>query len=241
MNEETIEKMKNMKLFGMLRAFDTLNDSNNTDNLSSDEHLAFLIDAEWDDRYNRKLNRLLKAAKFRYKSAIEQVNFKESRNLNKSKFLRLANCDWIKKNESIIITGPTGVGKSYLACSLGHRACTNSYKVLYFNCMKLFSKLKFSKADGTYEKEINKIKNQNLIILDDFGLHVLDAVSRLILLEIFEDRHGLQSTIMTSQLPTSRWHAVIGDQTIADAICDRIVHNSHKINLKGDSLRKKGK
>jgi len=179
MNEETIEKMRNMKLFGMLRAFDTLNDTNNGNNLSPDELLAFMIDAEWDDRYNRKLNRLLKTAKFRYKATIEQVDFKENRNLNKNKFLRLVNCDWIKKSESIIITGPTGVGKSYLACSLGQRACTNSYKVLYFNCMKLFSKLKFSKADGTYEKEINKIKNQNLIILDDFGLHVLDAVSRM--------------------------------------------------------------
>ena len=237
-NQGTIDKLREMRLHGMLRAFRETFESGMKDNFTPDEILAHLVDAEWDDRYNRKLDRLLKLAKFRYKASFEQIDFRASRNINKNKILRFSNCDWITKGESIIITGATGVGKSYMACSLGHQACLNMYKVMYFNSIKLFSMLKYAKADGTYFKEISKIQKQDLIILDDFGLKHLDSDSRLTMLEIMEDRHGEKSTIITSQLPIKKWHDVIGDPTIADAICDRLVHSSHKIDLKGDNMRK---
>lgn len=237
-NQGTIEKMNTMRLHGMTRAFQLTMDTGVKNDFTPDEMVAHLIDAEWDERYNRKLSRLLKAAKFRYQANIEQIDFRASRNLDKNNLLRFSNCGWIKKGESIIITGATGVGKSFIASALGHQACLNGNRVFYFNSMKLFSVLKFAKADGTYFKEMSKIQKQDLIILDDFGLKPLDSDSRLIMLEIIEDRHGAKSTLITSQLPVKKWFDVIGDPTIADAICDRLVHSSHKINLKGESMRK---
>ena len=236
--QATKEKMNTMKLHGMIRAYDTLFDSKQDDELSIDEALAFLIDAEWDDRYNRKLSRLLSQAKFRYPAALSEIDFSKARNIDKGKILRFSFSEWIKKGESIIITGATGVGKSFLASALGHQACINTYKVMYFNSIKLFSFLLAAKGDGTFVKEMNKINKQDLIIIDDFGLQVLDGFARIAFLEILEDRHGLKSIIITSQLPINKWHEVIADNTIADAICDRLIHSSHKINLKGDTMRK---
>lgn len=236
-NQATIEKMKHMKFHGMARAFRTLMETGKGNDLTPDETVAFLIDAEWDDRYNRKLDRLLKTAKFRYKACFEQIAFYPSRNINKNNIMRLSTCDWIKKGVSIIITGATGTGKSYIACAFGRQACINGFKVLYFSCLKLFSILKYAKADGSYVTHMKKINKHDLIILDDFGMEPLDSQCRLILLEILEDRHGERSTIITSQLPVNKWHALIGDATIADAICDRLIHSSQKINLKGESMR----
>lgn len=236
-NEGTLEKMNKMKFNGMARAFKLLLETR-TNDLTADEVTAHLVDAEWDDRYNRKLARLCKTAKFRHQAFIEQVDFVFPRKLNKNEFLRAASCDWIKKGGSIIITGPTGVGKSFLACALGNQACREGYKTLYFNCLKLFSQMKLAKADGSYFKEINKIQKQDLIILDDFGLKPLDIHDRLFLLEILEDRCALKSTLFTSQVPVSKWHQLIGDATIADAICDRVIHASVRIELDGDSMRK---
>lgn len=237
-NQATIQKMEEMRLSGMLRAFRASFDAGMQDSFTADEMVAHLIDAEWEDRYNRRFERLLKNARFRYQASMEQIDYKASRNIEKNKMLRFSNCDWIKKGESIIISGATGVGKSFLACALGHQACIQKFKVSYYNCLKLFSVLKYAKADGSYHKEMKKIQKQDLIILDDFGLKPLDADSRLILLEILEDRHGEKSTIITSQIPINKWFEIIGEPTIADAICDRLVHNSHKINIKGDSMRK---
>lgn len=237
-NEATTDKMKQMKLFGMLNAFRTTMESNFVDNFTSDELIAHLIDAEWEDRYNRKLTRLLKAAHFRYQATVERIDFQQPRGLDKNLLLRLSGCDWIDKRENVLLTGATGVGKSFLACALGHQACLNQYNVLYFNARKLFSKLKYAKADGTYAKELKKIQRQNLIILDDFGLHPIDEMSKLILLELLEDRYGENSTIITSQFPTKKWYDIIANPTIADAILDRLVHNSYQIELKGESMRK---
>lgn len=189
-NEATFDKMQQMKLFGMLNAFRTTIESNFADNFTSDELIAHLIDAEWEDRYNRKLARLLKAARLRYQATFERIDFQQPRGLDKNLLLRLSTCEWINKRENVLITGATGVGKSFLACALGHQACLNQHKVLYFNSRKLFSKLKYAKADGTYVKELNKIQRQNLVILDDFGLHPVDEISKLILLELLEDRYG---------------------------------------------------
>lgn len=239
MNDQTIEKMKTMKLYGMLRAFRASLESENADKWTTDQLISLLIDSEWDERYNRKLNRTVKNARFRYKASVEQINFDTARDLNKNHVLRLADCDFIDKKENVFITGSTGIGKSYIASALGHQACSLGYRVLYEHTQKLFARLKMSKADGTYLKEITKMEKQQLLIIDDFGIQPLDQQSRTILMEIIEDRHGKGSTIFTSQVPVIKWHEVIGEQTIADAILDRIIHDAHRLELRGESMRKK--
>ena len=239
MNDQTMEKMKTMKLHGMVRAFCTSLESGNAEKWTADELLSLLIDSEWDERYNRKLNRNVKNARFRYRAAVEQINFDTPRDLNKNFLLRLADCDFISKRENVFITGSTGIGKSYIASALGHQACSLGYKVLYEHTSKLFARLKMGKADGTYLKEITRMEKQELLIIDDFGIQPLDQQSRTMLMEIIEDRHGKASTIFTSQVPVNKWHEVIGEQTIADAILDRIIHDAHRLELKGESMRKK--
>lgn len=238
MNTKTLEQMKQMRMSGMHRAFES---SLQPDSIkySSDELLAYLLQSEWDDRYNRKIDRLVRNAKFRYQAAIEHIDFSESRNVDRNEVSRLAECQFIKDKKNVIITGSTGVGKSYIASALGHQACSLGYKVLYYNIHKLFTLLKMSKADGSYIKEILKLEKHDLLILDDFGLKTLDHSNRHYFMEIIEDRHGKRSTIIASQLPVDAWHQVIGEQTIADAILDRIVHTAFRVNLKGESMRKK--
>jgi DNA replication protein DnaC len=238
MNAPTLEKMRKMKFFGMLRAFKSTMESKSESNYTADEMVAYLIETEWEDRHNRNIERQLKNARFRYKAAIEDVYYNGDRNIEKNEVHRLAECSFIKKNENIFITGSTGIGKSYLASALGHQACELGFKVLYHNSAKLFGKLKMAKADGSYIKEISKIEKHNLLILDDFGIHPLDAQNRSALMEIIEDRHGKGSIIITSQVPVNKWHDIIGEKTVADAILDRIIHSAHRLELKGESLRK---
>jgi DNA replication protein DnaC len=239
MNTTTLEKMQKMKLLGMLRAFKTSIESGKTESYTPDEMVSSLIDSEWDDRKNRSVERQLKNAKFRYKASIEQFQFKADRNVDKNQIIRFAQGAFISNSENILITGSTGTGKSYIASAIGHQACGAGFKVLYCNCGKLMAKLKMGKADGSYAREIAKIERQNLLILDDFGLQPLDAHGRATLMEIIEDRHGKNSTIVISQVPVNKWYDIIGEQTVADAILDRIVHQSHRIELKGESMRKK--
>lgn len=239
MNDQTIEKMRTMKLYGMVRAFRTSLESGNAEKCTADELLSMLIESEWDERFNRKLNRSVKNARFRYKAAVELINFDEHRVMIKNQVLRLADCAFVDKKENVLITGSTGVGKSYIASAIGHQACSMGYRVLYEHSSKLFARLKSGKADGTYLKEITKIEKQDLLIIDDFGIQPLDQQSRTILMEIIEDRHGKKSTLLTSQVPINQWHEVIGEQTIADAILDRIVHDAQRLQLKGESMRKK--
>jgi DNA replication protein DnaC len=169
------------------------------------------------------------------------LQFEGERNIDKNQLMRFADCLFISKNENILITGSTGIGKSFIATAIGHQACSLGYKVVYHSTPKLLSKLKIAKADGSYIKEIAKIEKQNLLILDDFGIQPFDAAGRAMLMEIIEDRHGKGSVIVTSQLPVSKWYDVIGDSTMADAILDRIIHQAHRIDLKGESLRKRGR
>lgn len=235
---ETVTKMKQMRLLGMVRAFTHTMESGKNESFTPDEMITHLVDSEWDERYNRKLERTVKEARFRYKASIEQISFDDNR-VDKNQILRLADCSFIKRVENIIITGSTGIGKSFLASAIGHQACSLGYKVLYQHSTKLFARLKIAKADGSYLKELSKIEKQHLLLIDDFGIQPLDAQSRSALMEIIEDRHGKSSVIVTSQVPVNQWHDIIGEQTIADAILDRIVHDAHRINMKGESLRKK--
>lgn len=239
MNEQVVKKMKEMKFYGMLRAFETSLESDALNALTKDEMIAHLIDEEWDDRCNRKIARNTHNAKFHYKASIEQISFDTERGVDKNQVMRLAECTFIKNKENVMITGSTGIGKSYIASAIGQQACTLGYRVIYFNATKLFAKLKMAKADGSYIHEIGKIERQQLLILDDFGIQPLDAQSRSALMEIIEDRHEKASTLITSQVPVASWYEVIGEKTIADAIMDRIIHNAHRIELSGESLRKK--
>ena len=236
---QTITKLNQMKLFGMVRAYEMIQSTRQSGNMTDEELIGHIVEAEWDDRQNQRLSRLIKSAKFRYQACIEEIAFTQDRNLDKSSLLRLAGCDYLEKKENIIITGSTGVGKSHIASALGNQACMKGYKTIYCNVGKLLSSLKMKRSDGSYLREIEKLERQDLLILDDFGLAQLDTQNRLDLLEIIEDRHGKKSTIITSQLPVPKWHDVIADSTIADAILDRLVHNAYRIELKGASLRKK--
>ena len=239
MNDTTLEKMKKMKLYGMFRALKTSLESGKKEEYTSDEMVAHIIEAEWDERQNRSIDQKVKNARFRYKAAVEEFHYNQDRNIERNQLMSFAECIFIGKHENILITGSTGIGKSYIASAIGHQACSLGYRVLYHNVSKLFSKLKMAKADGTYAKEIAKIERQHLLILDDFGIQPFDAQSRAALMEIIEDRHGKCSIIITSQVPVSKWHDVIGEKTVADAILDRIIHQAHRLELKGESMRKK--
>jgi DNA replication protein DnaC len=240
MMSETLSKMRQMRLLGMARAFQLTMESGKNEKFTPDEMITHLIESEWDDRYNRRLERSIGQAHFRYKASIEEINFDDNR-VDKNQVLRLADCDFVKRKENIIVTGSTGIGKSFIATAIGHQACSLGYKVLYMHNTKLFGKMKIAKADGSYLRELAKIDRQHLLLIDDFGIQPLDAQSRSVLMEIIEDRHGKSSTIITSQVPVSKWHEVIGEQTIADAILDRIVHDAHRLEMKGESLRRKNR
>jgi DNA replication protein DnaC len=239
MNADTLEKMKRMRLLGMHRAFKSSLESSNTESLTADELVAMLIDSQWDDRHNRTIERSLRNARFRYKATIEQLDYSVERGVDKNQLHRLADGEFIKAKENVLITGPTGTGKSFLASAIGNQACMQGFKVLYANATRLFTQLKIAKADGSSIKELMKIERQDLLILDDFGIQPLDPGSRASLLQILEDRHGKRSTIITSQLPVKQWYDVIGEKTVADAVMDRIVHNAARVELKGESLRRK--
>ncbi|MBN7814707.1 IS21-like element helper ATPase IstB [Algoriphagus pacificus] len=241
MIEQTLEKMRKMKLYGMVRSFKHVTQTPSMDQLTPDELIHLLVENEWDERKNRSMERSLRNARFRYKATIEGLDFHPERMLDKNQLLRLADGGYIKKGENILLTGSTGTGKSYLACALGNQACSQGYKVLYTSTNRLLTHLKMAKADGSSIKEMIKIEKQDILILDDFGIQPLDIQSRMLLMEIIEDRHGKKSTIITSQLPVNAWYEVIGDQTLADAILDRIVHDAHRMELQGESLRKKRK
>jgi DNA replication protein DnaC len=242
MNKESLDKMSRMRLLGMHQAFKaSMETDGNEPPFTNDELVHHLVQSEWDDRQHRSVQRGLKNACFRYNASIEQLDYTGQRGLDKNMVQRLAGCDFIKKGEDLFITGSTGTGKSFLASAIGQQACLMGYKVLYTNTAKLMSHLKMAKADGAHLKELSKIEKQDALILDDFGVQPFDAGSRALLLDIIEDRHGKRSTIITAQVPVKKWHELIGEKTLADAILDRIVHQSIRIELYGESLRKNRK
>jgi len=237
-NNQTIEKLKQMRLSAMAEMHLQHVKNNQFNKVTPDEYLALLADHEWEDRQGKKISRLLIQAGFRQKATIADVSYSENRNLDKNMFNRLGTLDFMKKNENIIITGASGVGKSYLAQALGSQACMMGYKTLYYNTARLLARLKLSKVDGTYIKELTKLAKADLLIIDDFGLQAFDNHAREALMDIIDDRFNKTSTIVSSQIPVSVWYDIIGEGTIADAILDRLVNSSHRIDLKGESLRK---
>ena len=237
MIEATKTKMAEMRLTGMLRAYEALQQTGAHQELTIDEMLSNLVESECSERASRSLTTRISQARLRYPATFEQIKFEGSRKANRTLLLRLGNDEWIQKHENIIITGKTGVGKSFIACALGHRACINERKVMYFSTSKLFAALEQAKADRTHIRLINRLRMQDLIILDDWGIEPIVGESRLRLFEILEDRYGGGSTIIVSQVPVENWHALIKDTTLADAICDRLLHNAHQLKLDGPSGR----
>jgi len=238
LHQETVEKLYAMKLNGMADAFKEQLLQPDLYDLPFEERFTLLVDRQWTWKEDRRMKRLLKNAKLKINGCIEDIDFKTPRGIDKSVILRLANGDWIKRTQNIIITGPTGVGKTYLACAIANRACRMGYSAFYIRAPRLFQELAIARGDGSYPKIIKKLLKTNVLVIDDLGLAPMSATERRDLLEVIEDRHGLASTIVATQLPITSWHENIRDPTIADAILDRLIHNAHKINLKGESMRK---
>ena len=238
MNQETLEKMRQMRLQGMYNAFKTSMESFKTESMTTDQFVAWLVSNEWDDRCNRMIERLIKQASFRYKASLEEVDYSLERGLERNLLERLAELSFVKESRDLFITGSSGTGKSYIATALGYRACQKGMKVLYANTARLMGQLKMAKAKGTILQELKKIERADLLVLDDFGIQPFDAGGRMNLMDIVEDRHGKKSTLITSQVPVKDWYDIIGEKTIADAFLDRIVHQAIRIELHGDSIRK---
>lgn len=237
--QHTVDLLYAMKLNAMAEGFKEQMSQADIHELCFEERFSLLVDRQWNYRENRKIKRLLDGAKLKINACIEDIDFKAPRGLDKSVILRLADCRWIQNAENVIITGPTGGGKTYLACALANKACRMGLPAFYIRIPRLFQELGIAKADGSYAKVMKRLLRTKVLILDDFGLAPLAQAERHDLLEIIEDRYGISSTIVTTQLPTGSWHDAIKDPTIADAILDRIIHNAHKITLKGEeSMRK---
>lgn len=228
-----------MRMYGMHDAFKTSLETTIRETLTVDEFVEMLVTSEWDDRRNRAIARFIQMAGFRYKASVEEIDYSMERGLDRNQMNRLASLDFIREHKDLFITGPTGTGKSYVASAIGYLACQREYRVLYASTGKLMSALKLIKAKGTILAELKRIERADLLILDDFGMQAFDPASRGILLDIIEDRHGKRSTLISSQIPVEEWYERIGEKTIADAVLDRIVHHALRVELLGESLRKR--
>lgn len=234
----TLDKLHALKLTGMAAALEDQSATPDITDLSFEERLGLLVDREMTERDNRRMSSRLRRAKLRHAAILEDIDYRNSRGLDKGLVQSLASCQWVKEHLNVLITGPTGVGKTWLACALAHKACREGYTAQYVRLTRLLRELTIAKGDGQYSKLLTSLAKVDVLILDDWGLMKLSVENRRDLLEVLEDRHGRRSTIATSQLPIEEWHGIIGDATLADAILDRLVHNAYKINLRGESMRK---
>lgn len=239
LNNQTLQTLRTLKLTGMADSLEQqLAQPSTHEELGFEERLALLVDRETTYRYNNKIARLLKAAKLKLQAQPEDIDYRHARDLNKSQFADLLSSQWIHQHHNVLITGPTGCGKTYLGCVLATQACRHGLSVRYFRTSRLLEALSIAHGDGRFPKLVQQLAKTDLLVLDDWGLEKMTLSQRNDLLEIMEDRHGLRSTLITSQLPITQWHKTIGDATLADAILDRLLHNSHKLKLKGESMRK---
>ena len=237
--QPTLEKLQELRFFAMSEAWEQQQKDSELRGLDFDERFGMLVDAEWLSRKNRSLERKLREAKLRLSQAcLEDIDYQAARKLDKSVIRQLSTCAWVADHHNVVITGATGVGKTYLACALAQQACRHGFRALYRRASRLVDELNLARADGTYVRYLARLARVDVLVIDDWGLVRANEDERRYLAEIMDDRHGLKSTIMTSQLPISKWHDHLGDPTIADAICDRIVHNAHRLELKGPSRRK---
>jgi len=235
----TLDKLQTLKFTGMAAALADQMATPDIDELAFEERLGLLVDREITERENRRLTSRLRRAKLRHVAALEDIDYRNPRGLDKGLIQSLAACQWVKEHLNILITGPTGVGKTWLACALAHKACREGHTAQYTRLTRLLRELTIAKGDGSYPKLLANLAKVDVLILDDWGLMKLSAENRRDLLEVLEDRHGRRATVATSQLPIEEWHGVIGDATLADAILDRLVHNAYKIDLRGESMRKR--
>ncbi len=239
LTEPTLEKLAALKLHALARAWQEQQQDAEMAELAFDERLALLVDAEWLDRQNKRLARHLREAKLRLGQAcVEDIDYAPARKLEKKTIRTLATCRWIEEHHNVVILGATGVGKTFVACALAQQACRKGYRALYRRASRLFDELTLARADGTYPRLLARIARIDVLVIDDWGLVAIGEAERRDLLEIIEDRHGARSTILTSQLPVAQWHDHVGDPTVADAICDRLLHNAHRIVLHGPSRRR---
>ncbi|WP_260291954.1 IS21-like element helper ATPase IstB [Sedimenticola hydrogenitrophicus] len=239
MSTQTLTRLRQLKLSGMAAALQTqLEQVGTYEQLPFVERLALLLDQEWLSRDQRRHERLIRQARFKLGARVQEIDYQHPRNISPAQIARLAQGEWILRAQNLLITGPCGSGKTYLACALGHNACLQSYSVRYYRLSRLFLELTQAKADGSYHKQLQQLAKIQLLIIDDWGLEPLTPANRNDLMEIMDDRHGHTATLMISQLPTDQWYASIGDSTLADAILDRLMHNAHRLQLKGESMRK---
>ena len=239
LNHPTLDKLKMLKFTGMCHALEEQMQYPDITQFSFEERLGLLVDREITERDNRQLTNRLRQARLKQQACLEDIDYQVNRGLDKALLQKLSECQWVKKPINILITGPTGVGKSWIACALAHKACREGRSAWYQRLPRLLQELPLARGDGSYAKLLARLAKTDVLVLDDWGLEKLSAEQRRDLLEILEDRHGSRATIITSQLPLDQWHAIIGDATLADAIMDRLIHNAYKINLRGESMRKK--
>ncbi len=238
LNEQTMMKMENLRLFGMAKAFKELGDSRRGSEVSGEEFIGLLIDAETTARENIKLKRLLENARLKQQASLEDIDYHSARSIHKKIIYELSDCRWIENHQNVLISGPTGIGKSFLTCALGNCACRHGYSVFYSRAPRLFTNLFQARGDGSYLKYLAKLAHYDVLIIDDIGVSPMNETEKRDLLEIVEDRNLTSSMIVASQIPIKDWYQIIGDPTLADAICDRLLQNAYKLELKGESMRK---
>jgi DNA replication protein DnaC len=239
MTTQTLMQLRQLKLGGMAHALQTqLEQTGTYEGLAFIERLDLLLDQERLSRDQRKQERLIRQARFKLRASVQEIDYQHPRNITQSQIAQLAQGEWINRSQNLLVTGPCGCGKTYLACALGHSACLHGYTVRYYRLSRLLLELTQAKADGSYHKQLKQLAKTQLLLIDDWGLESLKPAHRNDLMEIMDDRHGQTSTLMISQLPTDQWYSSIGDNTLADAILDRLMHNAHRLQLKGESMRK---